>query len=196
VSRWAAPADHDRFAAMAMLLLVALRGNIFLYQGEELGLPQAEIAFEHLQDPEAIANWPLTLGRDGARTPMPWRADAPNAGFSPVAPWLPVGADHAARAVDVQEGDPQSMLALTRQIVRLRKDHPALRLGAIDVVTADDALLVLDRRVPGQALRCLFNLGQASLPTELGADWRVVFATGDADLVMLPPLSGLVVEAL
>jgi hypothetical protein len=77
------------------------------------------------------------------------------------------------------------MLALTRQIVRLRKDHPALRLGAIDVVTTDDALLVLDRRVPGQVLRCLFNLGQAPLPTGLGADWRVVFATGGADPVML-----------
>jgi alpha-glucosidase len=113
-----------------------------------------------------------------------------------VAPWLPVGADHAARAVDVQEGDPDSMLAVTRQIVRLRKLYPALRLGAIDVVTADDALLVLDRRVPGQVLRCLFNLGQVPLPTGLDADWRVVFATGGADLATLPPLSGLVVEAL
>lgn len=60
-----------------MLLLVCLRGNIFLYQGEELGLPQAEIAFEDLKDPEAIANWPATLGRDGARTPMPWQSSAP-----------------------------------------------------------------------------------------------------------------------
>ena len=196
VSRWAAPADHDRFAAMAMLLLVALRGNIFVYQGEELGLPQADIAFEHLQDPEAIANWPLTLGRDGARTPMPWRADAPNAGFSRAAPWLPVAAGHTARAVDRQEGDPTSMLAVSRRIIGLRRTYPALRIGDISVVAADDGLLVLDRTVPGQRLRCLFNLGQTVLPSGLGPDWRLIEATGGADLQVLPPLSGLLVEAI
>ncbi len=57
-----------------MLLFTALRGNIILYQGEELGLAQIEIPYAQLQDPEAIANWPLTLSRDGARTPMPWVA--------------------------------------------------------------------------------------------------------------------------
>src|SRR3546814_1174734 len=65
-----------------MLLLTALRGNAFIYQGEELGLPQGEVAFEDLQDPEAIANWPHTLGRDGARTPLPWTSTARNAGFT------------------------------------------------------------------------------------------------------------------
>ena len=64
-----------------MLLLMCLRGNVFLYQGEELGLPQADVPFERLRDPEAIANWPETQGRDGARTPMPWRSDAPQRGL-------------------------------------------------------------------------------------------------------------------
>jgi alpha-glucosidase len=127
---------------------------------------------------------------------MPWQADTPNAGFSPVAPWLPVGDGHAARAVDVQEADPASMLAVTRRIIALRHAWPALRLGDIKVVTAEDGLLVLDRSVPGQRLRCLFNLGQTALPTALGPEWRRVDATGGADLAVLPPLSGLVVEAL
>ena len=192
VSRWAAPADRERFAAMAMLLLVALRGNIFVYQGEELGLPQAEIGFDHLRDPEVIANWPLTLGRDGARTPMPWHADAPNAGFSAVVPWLPLGGGHAARAVDVQDADPQSMLGM----IAARKASPALRLGDITVLAADDGLLVFERAVPEQRLRCLFNLGHKALPTGLGPDWHSVEASGGADLEWLPPLSGLIVEAV
>ena len=66
---------------MKLLLLASLRGNIFLYQGEELGLTQVDIAFEDLLDPEAIANWPMTLSRDGARTPLPWIGSAPDQGF-------------------------------------------------------------------------------------------------------------------
>ncbi|MBU2417894.1 MAG: alpha-glucosidase, partial [Alphaproteobacteria bacterium] len=89
VSRWAGGRDPRAFAGMAMLLLMCLRGNVFIYQGEELALPQAEVPFDRLVDPEAIANWPQTLGRDGARTPMPWSADQPHAGFSTAEPWLP-----------------------------------------------------------------------------------------------------------
>src|SRR3546814_14751778 len=81
---------------MKMALLCALRGNIILYNGEELGLGQVEIPFELVKDPEARKNWPLTLSRDGARTPLPWAAEAAHAGFSDTDPWLPLGADHAA----------------------------------------------------------------------------------------------------
>ncbi|MCP6105870.1 hypothetical protein NL392_35540, partial [Klebsiella pneumoniae] len=80
----------------------------------ELGLPQVEIAFEDLQDPEAIANWPLTLSRDGARTPMPWAADGENLGFGSGKPWLPAGETHRPLAVDRQERDPGSLLHFTR----------------------------------------------------------------------------------
>jgi alpha-glucosidase len=86
-----------------MLLLVSLRGNIFLYQGDELGLPQSAIPFANLKDPEAIANWPRTLGRDGARTPMPWIGALEHAGFTSGEPWLVIGAGHAALAVDLQQ---------------------------------------------------------------------------------------------
>ncbi|MGK3810987.1 alpha-glucosidase, partial [Enterococcus faecium] len=65
-----------------MALLLALRGTVFLYQGEELGLAQSEVPFEQMQDPFGLANWPLIPGRDGCRTPMPWQHDAPQAGFS------------------------------------------------------------------------------------------------------------------
>ena len=92
---------------MALLLLMCLRGNVFVYQGEELGLPQAEVPFERLVDPEAIANWPQTLGRDGARTPIPWVAlRRPTPASPTVEPWLPVDPRHLKMAVDAQEADP------------------------------------------------------------------------------------------
>src|SRR3546814_14274780 len=83
-----------------MLLLTALRGNAFIYQGEELGLPQGEVAFEDLQDPEAIANWTHTLGRDGARTPLPWTSTAHNAGItSAEKAWPRLEAAHSSEAL-------------------------------------------------------------------------------------------------
>ena len=81
---------------------------------EELGLAQANIPFDRLRDPEAIANWPSNQGRDGARTPMPWSGDKPFGGFSKVEPWLPMPAEHAKRAVAVQEKDKASVLACGR----------------------------------------------------------------------------------
>src|SRR3546814_5713101 len=88
---------------MKMALLCALRGNIILYNGEELGLDQVEIPFEMVKDPEALKNWPLTLSRDGARTPLPWASGESHAGFSSVDPWLPLGAAHSDLAVDRQQ---------------------------------------------------------------------------------------------
>jgi alpha-glucosidase len=73
---------RDAHGRMKAVLFAALRGNIIVYQGEELGLTQVDIPFELLQDPEAIANWPLTLSRDGARTPLPWQAEGAMGGFT------------------------------------------------------------------------------------------------------------------
>lgn len=159
VSRWASPDHRDDYARLIMLLLVCLRGNIFLYQGEELGLPQVTIGFDDLQDPEAIANWPLTLGRDGARTPMPWLADAPGMGFSTTRPWLPLGDDHAPLAVDRQDTDPHAMLSLTRRLVARRQHSPALRIGTMEVIEASASILAFLRTTADDELLCVFNLG-------------------------------------
>ena len=194
LSRWAAPADRAAFARMKMLLLLTLRGNAILYYGEELGLTQVEIPFERLQDPEAIANWPLTLSRDGARTPMPWQGDAPAAGFSRGEPWLPLGADHAALAVDRQAADPDSLLGWTRRLIALRHAHPALMAGAMRVLVAEGDLLVFERAGAGETLRCAFNLGMTPLavPAAL-AGGQVIEAVNGASLAELPPHAALVV---
>jgi alpha-glucosidase len=165
ISRWVAPEHRQAFARMAMLLLLTLRGNPIIWQGEELGLTQVEIGFEDLKDPEAIANWPLTLSRDGARTPMPWVADAPQLGFTSGRPWLPPGQEHRELAVDRQERDAGSMLSFTRHVIQFRKAHEALRFGNIDILEAGSELLVFERFTFDERLLCIFNMGAQPVAT-------------------------------
>jgi len=192
-SRWSGSADRAANARLALLLLLTLRCNVFLYQGEELGLPQAELAFHDLRDPEAIANWPLTLGRDGARTPMPWERQAPHAGFSTARPWLPVPGDHAALAVDAQEHDPDSTLALARRFIALRRQHPALRHGGMRVLETSTAVLSFERSFAAERILCVFNLGVTAARVQPPpGSWRPIEAIGGAGGWKLPPLSALI----
>jgi alpha-glucosidase len=195
LSRWCSAEQADRFARLKMLLFTALRGNIILYQGEELGLTQIDIPFEQLRDPEAITNWPLTLSRDGARTPMPWQAQDEFGGFSGDEPWLPLGADNLARAVDRQEADPASLLNLTRDLLALRNRHAALRQGRVAQCEAVGALLVLDRACAGEQLRGLFNISdQAIVLTAEQAQGEVIMAINGAEGTTLPPFGALLLR--
>ncbi len=197
VSRWAEGRDPRAFAEMAMLLLMTLRGNVFIYQGEELALPQADVPFDRLTDPEAIANWPETLGRDGARTPIPWAADQPRAGFSTVEPWLPIDRHHIALSVDRQEGDPASMLHATRRMVAFRKTHPALLIGRMTLLDAGPDLLSFERVHDDERLICVFNLGHDPAVWTAPEGQRVVEAVNMEvpPKGMLPPMAGLVLAA-
>jgi len=177
VSRWVDDQNREAFARMKMLLLCALRGSIIIYQGEELGLPQVNVPFDQLKDPEAIANWPHTLSRDGARTPMPWEADAVNLGFSSGTPWLPLGREHGALAVDRQEQDGNSMLAFARNCVALRKANPVLRTGRLELVEAGSQCLVFDRSDGRSKFRCSFNLSSEATP--FSSAGKCLLATGD-----------------
>ena len=191
-SRWASNENRAAMARVSMLLLACLRGNIFIYQGEELGLPQARIAFDQLRDPEAIANWPLTLGRDGARTPMPWTAVAP-AGTSF---WLPLVDEHLALSVDRQERDPESQLGYTRRVLALRTRSDALTGGAFELIEASADILAFLRVAPAQRLLCVFNLGSEprKWQPDNAAYWRIIEHTSALDAWHLPPLSGLIAE--
>ena len=192
LSRWVDETHRDPFARMKMLLLCALRGSIILYQGEELGLPQVDVPFDRLQDPEAIANWPQTLSRDGARTPMPWNAEALNLGFSSGMPWLPAGTTHADLAVDRQQSDRRSMLHFTRSCLALRRHWSALRSGKIAVVRADETLLVFDRQNECQHLRCTFNLGDG--PLGFAPSGRSLIGTGRIDEQMIGAYAAIIEE--
>ena len=123
--------EYNRFM---MTLLLTMRGVPCLYQGEELGLPEADISFEDLQDPYGKEFWPEFKGRDGCRTPMPWEAAGEYGGFSKEKPWLPVPQEHRDLAVDLQEKDPNSMLWFTRQMLQWRKQQSAILEGDMQLV--------------------------------------------------------------
>ena len=180
VSRWAGDRDEDGLARTLLLLLLSLKGYVCLYQGEELGLSQGEVPFERLRDPEAIRNWPQTFGRDGARTPFPWIGEAPNAGFTTGEPWLPVDPRHVPRAVAVQEREAGSTLGVARGLLALRRDHEALRCGAIRFRDDAEGLLAFERIAGSERLICLFNLTRETvpLPADL-AGRKVVYAVTD-----------------
>lgn len=161
VSRFAPrEADRERVAKLAISLLASLRGTICLYQGEELGLPEAELAFEELRDPYGIRFWPGLKGRDGCRTPMVWEAEKPNGGFSAAKPWLPIPPEHLARAADVQWGVPNSVLSRYRAALALRKSHAALVRGSMAFIDAPDDVLAFFREANAQKLICVFNFAQ------------------------------------
>ncbi|MEO0399179.1 MAG: alpha-glucosidase [Pseudomonadota bacterium] len=170
-SRWTDNAPLEQCARLYLLLLAALRGNIFLYQGEELGLPQADLALEDLKDPEAIANWPATLGRDGARTPMPWRRGARAAGFTDGVPWLPVPEDHYGRSIDEQEKDPASVLCFARGVIGMRNRYASLRSGAVCFENTPDGLLAFLRTSGDEQCLCVFNLSDYDV-SWTPPDWK------------------------
>jgi alpha-glucosidase len=164
-SRWANGRDREQTAKQMMALLLSMRGDVCLYQGEELGLPQAEVPFERLQDPFGKSFWPKFKGRDGCRTPMPW-TDGLHGGFSEAEPWLPVDEQHLPLNVSAQESDPQSVLNFARDLVALRRQRPELSEGSITLLDAPESVLAFKREHDGRRLLCLFNMDTSakSLP--------------------------------
>jgi alpha-glucosidase len=175
VSRWSAfMPDRDRLGRFCLALLCALRGTICLYQGEEFGFTESEIAFADLQDPYGKTFWPEFKGRDGCRTPMAWESGAANGGFSTAAKtWLPVDPAHRALAADRQVDDSRSLHAAYRSFLALRRAHEALRRGTIEVLPAAGEVLAFRRDVAAQSLVCVFNFAAGaaewSLPAGLAA---------------------------
>jgi alpha-glucosidase len=162
VSRWAHTTSlpPDRLARLAVAILLSLRGSVCLYQGEELGLTEADIRREDLADPYGIRFWPEYRGRDGCRTPMVWESNAANGGFTTAGkPWLPIPPEHVARAVNRETGDSASVLTAYRELIAFRHTHPALRNGAIALLDAPEDVLAFTRTSAAESLLCAFNLG-------------------------------------
>ena len=190
--------DDKQRVKLMLAVLMALRGTAYLYQGDELGLPHAEVPFERLRDPEAIAFWPSGIGRDGARTPMPWLRDANMGGFTDAADaWLPLDPRHRALAVDAEERDPDSVLAFTRGMVALRRGSPALREGGFVRIDLP-GMLAFQRVSAAQTLLCLFNLGAEPVRFASAAAERLRFRLGqvtiEAGAVEMGAFSALFVE--
>ncbi len=186
VSRWAEHgASQDALAKQAGALLLSLQGSICLWQGEELGQTDTVLDFEDLTDPQGIAFWPEPVGRDNTRTPMVWD-DSPNAGFSPVTPWLPVKPAQAARNVAAQQGVPGSVLEFYRQMLAFRSATPALVTGATRFHDLPEPVLAFTR---GGNLTCVFNLSPnpVALTTRASGLTGPFNATLTGTTLTLPP---------
>jgi alpha-glucosidase len=161
-SRWGGAQPDAALLRLAVAMQVCLRGSSCIYQGDELGLPEAAIAFEDLQDPYGITMWPEFKGRDGCRTPMPWVGAAADLGFAPAGtasakPWLPVAQTHRALAVDTQEAAPDSLLHFYRHVLHWRKAQPALLQGDMQLLPVDPQVFAFVRACDAQRLLCVFN---------------------------------------
>ena len=148
---------HEQ-ARVAAMLLLTLRGTPTLYYGDEIGLRQATIAPDQVQDPFEKNVPGIGVGRDGCRTPMQWNA-TPNAGFSTARPWLPVAHDFARENVVNLDADAGSILSLYKSLIRLRKQLPQLVTGTYEPIAAQGDLLLYRRRGETEAVIVALNLG-------------------------------------
>ncbi|MGX1546261.1 glycoside hydrolase family 13 protein [Streptomyces adustus] len=165
-----------RRARAAALLSLALPGAVYLYQGEELGLPEVDIPVDRIQDPMHFRSGGADPGRDGCRVPLPWAADAPHAGFGSAAdaePWLPQPAGWAWYAVDRQQDDPRSVLTLYRRAIALR---PVLGDGPLTWLDAPEGVLAFSR---ADGASCVVNLGADSV--ELPAHTELLLTSSPLD---------------
>jgi alpha-glucosidase len=183
--RFGVPTDlalGRRRARAAALLAAALPGSLYVYQGDELGLPEVEdLPAEAIQDPMHFRSGGVDPGRDGCRVPLPWSGTTSPFGFSPEGasnpPWLPQPASWAELTVETQSGDPASMLSLHRDALALRRTEPGLGDGSLtwlDVDDVGDDLLAFAR---GPRLACVVNLGP--VPVDLPPHTTVLLASGE-----------------
>ncbi|MBS0225921.1 MAG: alpha-glucosidase [Proteobacteria bacterium] len=169
-SRWGGAHPHPHLARQLVALVCSLRGSVCLYQGEELGLPEADVPFEALQDPYGKTFWPNFKGRDGCRTPLPWSAEA-DAGFGAPRPWLPIADAHRAMSVAAQEADAGSTLHASRAFLAWRKGQPAVVEGAIRFLEAPEPILALERAENGERMLMVFNLSANPVEWNLPPQW-------------------------
>ncbi len=175
-----------RRARAALLLMLALPGCAYLYQGEELGLEEVEDLDEDLlQDPTWHRSGHTVRGRDGCRVPLPWSGTEPPFGFGPPrsTPWLPPPLGWRELTVEAQTGDPDSFLELYRTALRLRRDHLGFRGSGMAWLPAPESVLRFDR--PG-GLETIVNLG--TTPIELPSGRPILLASESLPEVgLLPP---------
>ncbi len=170
-SRWGAfERDPERYLRIVAAVLFSLRGSVCIYQGEELGLPEADISYDDLQDPYGIRFWPKFKGRDGCRTPMVWSSNLPNGGFTTARPWLPVPDIHRAMAVDLQQGRENSIFEFYRDFLEFRREHPVLAKGSIEFIDAPEDVVAMIRDDGTERILCAYNLGHHPVVFDTGLD--------------------------
>ncbi len=171
-----------RRARAAALLMLALPGGAYVYQGDELGLPEVlDLPDDVRQDPTFFRTEGARRGRDGCRVPLPWAGDEPPFGFGPAAPaWLPQPGGWALLTAERQAAGPASTLALYRRALRLRRGLPALGEGSFAWLDAGPGVLAF-RREPGFACVVNFDDEPAELPPSLVRRGQLLLASAELD---------------
>lgn len=164
-------ANRESSGKLLAALMHLLPGGLCLYQGEELGLPQARLTLEQMRDPYDIAFYPDHIGRDGARTPMIWDQDAVNGGFSTgKSTWLPIEATHLPLAPDRQVTQPNSMFAHYARLLKWRRANPTRVIREITTM-AENAVLVVKLQA-GEPMTAYFNCSAKAVVLNLpGHAW-------------------------
>jgi len=170
--------DQVKLAKLLIGLLLSFRGSACLYQGEELGLTEASLRFDELQDPYGIEFWPEYKGRDGCRTPMPWKSGEENAGFTKGKPWLPIASEHLARAVDIQAADPESILNHYKRIIHWYRNHSALIKGRIVILECKEPIMAIKRENSTEKVVAIFNLSLSKAVYDLLENHGIESLTG------------------
>jgi alpha-glucosidase len=187
------PALGLRRARAIALLMLALPGAAYLYQGEELGLPEViDLPDEARRDPAFERSGREFRGRDGCRVPIPWAGTESPFGFAAdgVEPWLPQPAEWARLSVEAEAGDPASMLELYRAALRLRRTHPGLAGDRFRWLESADGVLAFER---GPGFVCIVNITDA--PVALAGDRTTLVRSDDGDADDLPADAAIWFEA-
>jgi len=175
-------AVEDFRAEAAKLLLfmqMTLKGGGIIFQGEELGLPHPQLAYEDIVDPWAKAFWPTFEGRDGARTPFPWTDAKKHAGFTTGKPWLPVPEEHLPLNAAAQAKDRNSVMRFFSDFVHWRKGNEVLLLGEEDIAHGEKApIITWRRRLEGSELAVMVNFSTDDAFLPLDEEYRLVEAPG------------------
>jgi alpha-glucosidase len=171
-TRWAG--GHPDRTRLALLMLLTLRGTPVLYQGDEIGLTDGELAREEILDPVGLRFWPAYVGRDPERTPMPWTGGR-NGGFTAPGstPWLKMG-DPSANNVTDQRGDPTSVLHFTRDVIALRRRTPDLITGGYRSLVSPDGAWVWRR---GTATAVALNFSDGPTTITLATDAQIAISS-------------------
>jgi len=194
VTRWGGLQPLPQLANQLLAMVCSLRGSACIYQGEELGLPEAKVPFHAMRDPYGIAFWPSFNGRDGCRTPMPWTEET-SGGFSAGAPWLPLASEHRELSVARQLIDRNSTLNNLRAFLRWRKTIPALLWGDLTPHMMHEQVLAFERAIGTSRVLAIFNLSDDNVSMQPeGIDaWQQIHSAGVLQgtlsnrTVMLPP---------
>jgi alpha-glucosidase len=200
--------EEDARLKVLMSMLLTIRGTPYLYYGEEIGMRDISLKREEILDPPGKRFWPFYKGRDGCRSPMQWD-DTAYAGFSSAKPWMPVHPNYRVRNAKSQQGNPGSMLNFTREIIKLRREKPALQHGDFSLLTAlpKDTLAYV-RSTKEQTILVALNFKDrpASIKEIPGGKWNLLFSTArnvkDQPAVTLPtehvqlaPYEALILES-